>query len=229
MAVERLPELGKLGNAPVELHIKLPPVKIVHDHLGDGLRDLFRRSQLCDMSLEVAGRTFQVHRAVLAAQSSVFRERLLGQTVGATNISLSDINNPEAVQFMLDHLYGLDLTDSYEWRDYNPRTQEINKDVLRLAKTFQLPSLTQRAQHYLAKDMTTGNVVERLAICEEFDLSVLHGKILTQLTSNKKAMMEVASSPQIMSYPQLMKQLLERAAAAEEVSQPVTKKARKKQ
>merc|ERR1719510_704114 len=88
---------------------------------------------------------------------------------GAREVRLTDISNPEAVGFMLDYMYGM---DAGVWQDYNPRTQDINKDVLHLARRFRLPGLTDRAIHWLSKDLTTGNVVERLSIVEGLD----HGK-----------------------------------------------------
>merc|ERR1711918_275246 len=98
----------------------------------------------------------------------------------------------------------------------NPRTQDINRDVLSLARQFQLPGLTQRAMQWLAKDLTTGNVVERLSMCEEFGLEDLTERILEQLTNNRAALAEVAHSPQIMSYPKLMQAMLQCAAGAPE-------------
>merc|ERR1711970_525714 len=103
---------------------------------------------------------------------------------------------------------------------YNPRTQEINKDVLRLAGTFQLPGLTERAVRWLEKDLTTGNVVERLSICDEFSLEELREKILEQLTLNRQALSEVAHSPQIMTYPSLMQAMLQHAAAVPDSGAP---------
>merc|ERR1712113_277124 len=105
-------------------------------------------------------------------------------------------------------------------------TQEINKDILRLAQNFALPGLTEHATHWLAKDITTGNVVERLTICDDFGLGELRERIVEQLTLNKRALSEVVNSPQIMKYPSLMQALLQQAAAVPEEPQP-KKKARK--
>merc|ERR1740121_3287951 len=112
---------------------------------------------------------------------------------------------------MLDHMYQL---DDKEWAKFNPRTQDVNREVLRLAAQFELPSLTQQAMHWLSKDLTTGNVVERLSICEDFGLDLLREKILEQLTFNKRALAEISHSPKIMQYPKLMQDLLQMAAAA---------------
>merc|ERR1719498_887078 len=102
---------------------------------------------------------------------------------------------------MLDYLY---MIDEKDWAIFSPRTQDINREVLQLARQFELPGLTEKAMRWLCEDLTTGNVVERLAICEEFGLSELSDKILEQLTYNKAALSEVASSSQIMAYPKLM-------------------------
>merc|ERR1719502_573742 len=150
--------------------------------------------------------------------SEIFRQGLEVPTDPSTGgsrqeVRLADIANPEAVKFMLDYMYQM---DGSVWEDYNPRTQEVNKDVLRLAQNFRLPGLTERATHWLAKDLTTGNVVERLTICEDFLLQELRERILEQLTYNKRALAEVANSPQIMGYPKLMQAMLQLAAAVPE-------------
>lgn len=230
MSIERTPELG---TKPVVLTVKLPAIKSSGaDSLGEGLRELYRKGEFTDVSLVCAERSFSAHRIVLAAKSPVLKESLAGSAVGAgaegggkQEIRLVEIANPEAVNFMLDYMYQMDAS---VWEDYNPRTQEINKDVLRLAQMFRLPGLTERAMHWLAKDLNTGNVVERLTICEDFGLQVLSEKILEQLTYNKKALAEVANSPQIMTYPKLMQALLQKAASVPDDSGPQPKKKAKK-
>merc|ERR1719310_984510 len=82
---------------------------------------------------------------------------------------------------MIDYIYDMDQST---WKDYNPLTQEINKDVL------------------------------RLGICAEFSLDVLRGKLIEQLVLNRAALQEVAHSPQIMKFPELMQALLQQTAAS---------------
>jgi len=215
MAVDRLPELGL---KPIALSVKLPTIKDHgSDRLGDGLRALYRSGAFTDVVLHCQEQSFPAHRVVLASQSEVFREGLhadAGQgSEGKQEVRIAEIANPEALKFMLHFMYRM---DAETWEDYNPRTQEINKDVLRLAQNFRLPGLTDRAMHWLAKGVTTGNVVERLTICEEFGLSVLKERILEQLTFNKSALAEVAGSPQIMQHPRLMQAMLQLAAGVPE-------------
>jgi len=215
----------------IPLTIKLPPIKAIQagSSLGECMRELYRRREFTDVQLLCEEKSFSAHCAVLAAESEVFKDELLSATGGGgggREVRLTDISNPEAVGFMLDYMYGM---DAGVWQDYNPRTQEINKDVLRLAKRFRLPGLTDRAVHWLSKDLTTGNVVERLSICEDFGLDLLREKILEQLTFNRRALAEISHSPKIMQYPKLMVDLLQMAAAAagDDAGQSKGKKGRK--
>jgi hypothetical protein len=220
MSLDKLPQLG---SKPVNLNVRMPAARgKTEDALSSGLRDLWQRGEFVDVTLHCAGQTFTAHKAVLASRSSVLKDGLTGTSAQAApgqrqEIRLSECANPEAVKFMLDYLY---QTDASQWDDYNPRTQDINRDVLRLARQFQLPGLTERATYWLSKDLTTGNVVERLTICEDFELHDLREKILAQLTMNKAALSEVANSPQIMTYPKLMQALLQSAAAIPDDSPP---------
>jgi len=223
MSVARCPELG---TKPISLTVKMKKPMAEASTLGDGMRELYTAGALTDVDLVCCEKRYPAHCVVLAAQSPVFRQELqtLQPSEGGSRpeIRLQDIHNPEAVKLMIEFLYEL---DDAEWAEYNQCTQEINKDVLQLARAYQLSGLTDRAQHWLAKDLTTGNVVERLTICDDFGLDELKNKILEQLTLNRQAMSEVANSPQIMTYPSLMQAMLQRAAAAPDPV-PATKKGR---
>jgi len=225
MSLERMPELGtKL----VTLSVKLPHGKKAdQDRVGKGLRALYASGDFTDVEIICSEKSYSAHRAVLAGQSDIFKEGFSANTSenkGRHEVRIADISNPEAVKFMLDYMYEM-TTDV--WEDYNPGTQEINKDVLRLAQNFRLPGLAEHATLWLAKDINTGNVVERLAICEEFGLLVLREKILEQLTFNKKALYEVAHSGQITKYPTLMQSMLQLAAGPPEEAPQPKKKAKK--
>jgi hypothetical protein len=211
MSLDRLPQLG---SKPVALTVKLPPSKTETEPLSKGLQDLYRKGEFADVLLLCAEQRFPAHKVVLASQSNVFKEGLSNAPATSAQLEVRlEIPNPEAAKFLLDYLYQLDDKD---YAEFNPRTQDINRDVLTLAKQFQLPGLTNRAMRWLAKDLTTGNVVERLSICEEFGLDELTERILEQLTNNRAALAEVAHSPQIMSYPKLMQAMLQCAAGAPE-------------
>jgi len=225
MGVARRPDLG---SKPVALTVKLKPSKaLAGDQLSAGVQELYRKGEFTDVVLLCAEQRFHAHRVVLGSQSRCFKEGLSSQPgTGMPHEIRVDVANPEAVKIMLDFMYMLDEED---WAMFNPRTQAVNREVLHLASQFGLPGLTQRAMHWLSKDLTTGNVVERLTIADEFGLGELSEKILQQLTMNKEALAEVAHSQQIMKYPKLMQAILQCAASgtAEPEPQQKSKRARK--
>lgn len=224
MALECLPQLGR---TIVGIAIKLPPLPDQGSPLADGVRKLYTTGEFVDVKLVVSGQTFVAHRCVLAARSPAFKEALEqgpDRTLDSCQeIQLSDIEHPEAVKFMLDSLYDADFKVG---DDYNPRTLEINRDVLQLAKRFKIPELTAKAKQWLAKDLNTGNVMERLAICETFALSDVFLNIMEKLNENKRALAEIAHSPNIVNYPSLMQALLQQASLIPDEAQP-KKKARR--
>lgn len=231
MAIELAPTLG---NKPIKLSVNLGPLKL-KDTLADDIRNLYQTGTCCDVLLTCAGQKFFAHRTVLAAKSVVFREIFAKDKHFASNdnqecneVQITEASNPEAVRFMLDYLYDINTMDS---RDCDFGAPEINKDMLRLAYHYNLPDFAMHATHRLSKNITTGNAVERLAICAEFGLVQLKGKIVEQLCSNKTALAEVAGSPKIMQYPELMQSLLQQTANKvdedEDGVEPAKKMARK--
>lgn len=163
--------------------------------------------------------SFAAHKIVLAGKSTVLREALKD----SSEVRLSQINNPEAVKWMLDFVYEVPYASEAE---FSPATHEINLDVLRLAEIFKLPGLKARAAGWMARDLHTHNTVERLVACNEFGLVDLADKILEQLTANRKALSEVTSSNAINAYPELMREMLA-IIAVEPSAEPAKKKARK--
>jgi len=225
MSVARLPQLG---SKPVTLTVKLKNSKLAaQDSLSTGLQELYRKGEFTDVVLMCAEQRFLAHRVVLASRSRCLKEGLASApTPGMRHEIRLDVANPEAVKIMLDYLY---MIDEKDWALFNPRTQAINREVLQLAKQFELTGLTQQAMHWLSEDLTTGNVVERLSICDEFGLCELSDKILQQLTLNREALAEVAHSQQIMNHPKLMQAILQSAASGIQEPEPhqKAKRARK--
>jgi speckle-type POZ protein len=175
---------------------------------------MYLRGEFVDVVLICAGQTFQAHRAMLAAHSDIFKKGLLSMPTAVhgsrPEIAFSDIGNADAVKVMLDYVYKIDLA-SFEER--NPKTlQAIVTDVLRLASHFELPGLRSVAARWLLAGVTTGNVLERLATCEEFGLEDIRTRILRHLAKDKEALSQVSSSKHLMQNPQLLQELLQQAA-----------------
>lgn len=161
----------------------------------------------CDIVLTCCGERFPAHRLALAATSCVWRERL--QSVQDLEVPVTEVSQPEAVRLMVSAIYDADSLE----RSYDPGSSAVNQAVLVLAKCFELPQLSELAMHWLAKDVTTANVVDKLRVCRQFQLETLHSGIIQQLIGNRAALTEVSRSAQIARYPELMQALLQRAAA----------------
>jgi len=213
---------GKSGN-DVKLAVAYKPEKTAQQPaVLDGIREIYSKGLLGDVTL-ISGEDmekFTAHKLVLAAKSEVLFE-MFSQDKSDEPTSKCEIRLyetcPGAVKSFLDFLY-LD--------EYSPKTDEINKDVLKLASQFKMPELTERCAEMLAKEINTTNVVERLGLCEEYQLERLREKIMQQLTSNRKVLNDVAQSKSILQYPLLMQEMLG-LIAQEGAGGPPAKKARK--
>jgi len=201
---------------PMELHLELGPMP-ADPHAGgiiDGLRNLRENQALCDLVLEVGEQRFLAHKAVLASASPRLCECLLSLPSVSKDgmeqksvLKLTEVSSPEAVQMMLTCIYGPSAGDGFE---YNPSSGEINRDVLRLAQHFQIQHLQDQAARWLAKGLSTANVLERLVACEEFGLVDVREKILEQLTANPDALFVLAKDPAVLKVPAVLQDLLVR-------------------
>lgn len=194
--------------------------------LAGGLRGLWQRNELCDVKLVAGGQTFLAHRPVLAAVSPSFHECLLrlssaqesSRTPASSSeekttlmLKLSDISHPEAVQAMLECIYGVpSAANEGSAATYNPSSDEVNRDVLRLAHRFQIAELRARASGWLTSNLSTANVLQRLVACEECDLPEVRSKILEQITANPQALFVLANDPEVRQAPAVLQELLVR-------------------
>eukprot|EP00933_Yihiella_yeosuensis_P007185 TRINITY_DN112113_c0_g1_i1.p1 TRINITY_DN112113_c0_g1~~TRINITY_DN112113_c0_g1_i1.p1 ORF type:complete len:373 (-),score=126.03 TRINITY_DN112113_c0_g1_i1:438-1556(-) len=116
------------------------------------------------------------------------------------------IETPESLEILLGYLYVASTGAKWE---YTPRGgNQVNKDVLRLARSFGLGQLHEYAARWLAKGLTTANVVDRLVSCEEFGLGLLRERIVERLAQNPSELMIVSGSPEIMKHPRILQDLL---------------------
>lgn len=137
-------------------------------------------------------------------------ERKQEEEVGPLRLEVSGLSCSKSFRILLGYLYV--AAAGVEW-EYNPESHEVNKDVLRLARHFGLDQLHEFAARWLAKDLTTANVVDRLVSCEEFGLGLLREKIVERLAMNPSELMLVCSSPEITKHPKILQDLLVQVAS----------------
>lgn len=128
---------------------------------------------------------------------------------GATTALQLTYAAPEAVKAMLDLAYGADA------ESYKPSSDEVNRDVLRLAAEFDVPCLKELAAAWLCTELNSKNAVHRLATCKEFDLKSTYLGIIEELEATPSAVRAVADDIDIVLHPQLLQDLLGRMARRE--------------
>lgn len=124
-------------------------------------------------------------------------------------LQLSGISRPEAVRILLNYVY--QVGTGAPWK-FQPSCVEVNKDVIYLARHFELSHLHEHAARWLIDGLSTHNVVERLVVCEEFQLGNLREKIMEQLASCPNALGVISSNLEIMKHPKIMQDLLKSVA-----------------
>lgn len=129
------------------------------------------------------------------------------------HIHVNGLSSAEALHIILDYVYkGFGGAD---WQ-YNATTAQVNKDVLRLARSFGFSHLHEHAARWLATGLTTENVLERLVTCEEFGLGLLREKINERLALKPAELMLVCSSPEITKHPRILQDLLVQVASLQD-------------
>lgn len=142
---------------------------------------------------------------------------------GAPEFVVEKVHSIEAMKVLLTYIY----SSGAEWQ-YAVESNQVNSDVLRLADGFGLKHLHELAARWLTKGLTTNNVVERLATCEEFGLSLLKEKIIERLTQNPQELRMVSGSAEIMKHPRILQELLMQFAALQEKPEKTEKSSGKK-
>lgn len=125
-------------------------------------------------------------------------------------VQVNGIATAEAVRIVLAYIYTAGTGAPWE---YKASSAEVNKDVLRFSRHFGLPQLHEHAARWLVQDLTTDNVVDRLATCDEFGLGLLREKIFEQLTANPAELTVVSSSPELTQHPRILQDLLVQVAS----------------
>lgn len=125
-------------------------------------------------------------------------------------VQVNGLSSSEAMHILLDYIYKGSAAASWE---YKATTAQVNKEILRLARCFGFAQLHEHAARWLAKGLTTENVVDRLVTCEEFGLGLLREKITERLALKPAEMMQVCSSPEITKHPRILQDLLVQVAS----------------
>jgi len=151
--------------------------------LVQGLRNLRKKALLCDMLITAGGHPAPAHQAVMAAVSFSLRKYLIESDKDTSvqdlaprllELELCGVFDPEAVNIMLDHIYG---DDSCNQDAFKLPVDAPGREVIRLASGFELPQLRERWVEWLTSNVSEDNYADCIAACDEFGLSALRAKI----------------------------------------------------
>ncbi|KAK5693752.1 hypothetical protein LTR17_025063 [Elasticomyces elasticus] len=127
-----------------------------YEVLISGLQDLYTTGAHSDLTLVCGGRSFKIHKAVLHAQSSVFRTMLTGSFAEASlsSFPLPD-DSPDSLEVLLCYMYH-DKYLNYSGRNYyyDPQVDSPKAIVhaYAIADKYDVPGLQLLASQRLAED-----------------------------------------------------------------------------
>lgn len=174
------------------------------ESLGQGLVRLRRSGNLCDLTVLAGPGRLAVHRTVLAAHSETMMSRLQ-EDVKELDFRCSH----EAADLVVRWLYG-----EVDAVTYLPSTAKVNEEVLQVSAEFGLTQLSELCAVRLAADADFSNVVSRVRLCEEFGLPKLRAALVHAVVEDRHALHALASDPQTLTHPGLMRELLASIAAS---------------
>jgi len=166
----------------------------------EGLVLLRRDKKLCDMTVVAnAGVRFKAHRAVLGAHSDLLASKL--EEPGA-EIQV-DYASYEAVDLFVRWAYS-----EVNVQNYHPSSTKVNEEVLQISSDLQIPMLSELCALWLSTDVVTGNVVDRIRLCEEFGMPKLRAALVAGIVKDTRVLQAVSQNPATLKHPALMRELL---------------------
>ncbi len=128
------------------------------------LNEMRKKSELCDVKLQVGGAMFNVHRNVLAAASPCFKAMFCGgfresKTNSNDLVPLQDLDG-QAFEVVLDFIYGCDL-----------QLSEVNVgSVLAAVHLFQMEDAVTLCENFMLKNKAESTYLRFLQLAETYDL-----------------------------------------------------------
>ena len=133
------------------------------EKLVENLEELLKNKTFSDVTIDVNGRQFQVHKNILAARSPVFAAMFGHET--AENLSgivnVSDVE-PEVFEELLHFIY--------TGRVSTERWQEMAARLLIAADKYLLRNLVLECENFLIEEMSGENCTELLSLAENYSL-----------------------------------------------------------
>uniref|UniRef100_A0A0N5BM39 BTB domain-containing protein n=1 Tax=Strongyloides papillosus TaxID=174720 RepID=A0A0N5BM39_STREA len=173
----------KHGTEETPLNVIVLQPKISSDY-----GNLFDSQLLTDCIIKIEDTEIRVHKAVLAARSSTFRN-IFNSTSGNSQMNVIEIKNfrAEVVKKMLEYIY----------KDEISNVRNMASEMLAIAVEYGLDGLKEIAVVYLYVDLTIENVWERLILSEKFSSEVLKERCEKFITDNAENLRKTKNCEEI--------------------------------
>lgn len=181
----------------------LPPVTLSKcDYLPRNIlanfKCMFDRKAFCDVSLVLGDKTFYAHKAVLAAQSTVFAAMFLNDMKEQKDNKVEIVDRDvEVFEHFLNYLYGKEVTE----------LEKMVGDMIAIADFYDVPDLKNKCESIMVESLTRNNVVEYVILADKFNCRKLVNVAL-RLIRNSATIMEEAllenDSATIMSLKEIL-------------------------
>uniref|UniRef100_A0A0D9XHB6 BTB domain-containing protein n=1 Tax=Leersia perrieri TaxID=77586 RepID=A0A0D9XHB6_9ORYZ len=178
----------------------------LNHHLGE----LLRRGTGSDVTLVVSGKSFAVHKAILASRSQFFMAMFFGQMKEKSmrRIEINDDMDAAVFGAMLGFIY----TDLVPELDGNQQQQNgviLAQHLLAAADRYGLDGLKIMCEGKLSNDATVETVATSLALAEQHGCSRLKARCIDLIAANLDAVMATEGYKHLMeSSPLVMNDLL---------------------
>ncbi|KAJ3677023.1 hypothetical protein LUZ60_002747 [Juncus effusus] len=162
---------------------KFEPVVVPPVNLGEQLSHFLESGKGSDVTFEVDGEFFKVHKLVLAARSPVFNAQFFGpmNEKGAESIKLNDIE-PGVFRVLLHFIYSDSIP---EFDGTKLEAMMLYQHLLVVADRYEVERLKLICENELSKNIELKNLATTLTLAEQHNCSALKTSCLNFVSSRK--------------------------------------------
>lgn len=185
------------------IHFKVPDCR-----LSDELGSLFESQRFSDVTLSVAGREFQAHKAILAARSPVFAAMFAHEMEERKHnrVEIQDVDH-EVLREMLRFIYTGKATNLEKMAD----------DLLAAADKYALERLKVMCEEALCVNLSTENAADVLILADLHSADQLKAQAIEFINTHATDVMETQGwKSMIQSHPHLIAEAF-RALATQQI------------
>ncbi len=132
----------------------------------DQLHQMYQERSFTDLEIKIKDRSLKVHKVLLAASSSVLRQKLLELPEGSA-LELNDLD-AEVAEEMINFVYDGKVKDM----------EKHSKDLLMASQHYNMERLKKYCENYFFENLSIENTVETLKLSIKSDADELKEECL---------------------------------------------------